>query len=88
MIPKKRLNGMIIDEYSITFRANNSIKKIEGMSPSLTASTRRSPVLARRINKRTAKTAIDAMVQFLYKYWLIKFNVVITWSHKNVNLIY
>ena len=87
-MPKKRLNGIIIDEYWTTFRANNSIKKIEGILPSLTASTSRSPVLARRINKRTAKTAKDALVQFLYKYWLIKFNVVITWSHKNVNLLY
>ena len=79
---------MIIDEYWTTFSANNSIKKIEGISPSFTSSTRRSPVLASRINKRTTKTAINALVQFLYKYWLIKFNVVITWSHKNVNLIY
>ena len=78
----------MIDEYWTIFKANNSIKKIEGISPSLTSSTNRNPVLARRINKRTAKTAIDALVQFLYKYWLIKFNVVITWSHKNVNLIY
>ena len=64
------------------------MRKIEGISPSLTSSTSLKPVLARRINKRITKTAIDVLAQFLYKYWLIKFNVLITWSHKNVNLIY
>ena len=65
MIPKKRLRGTIIDEYCINFNKSNSIKKIEGISPSFTSSTSRNPVFAKRINKSTINTAIDVLKQFL-----------------------
>ena len=56
---------MIIDEYCIIFRKSNSIKKIEGISPSLTSSTKRKPVFAKRMNNSTTNTAIDVLKQFL-----------------------
>tara|TARA_A100001035_G_C27611192_1_gene420990 strand:- start:410 stop:622 length:213 start_codon:yes stop_codon:yes gene_type:complete len=65
IIPKKRLRGMIIDEYCIIFRKSNSIKKIEGISPSLTSSTKRKPVFAKRMSRSTTNTAIDVLKQFL-----------------------
>ncbi len=78
IIPKNRLNGIIIGEYCKSFKASNSIKKKEGISPSLTSSINLSPVLAKSMNSKTTNTAINVLVQFLYKYVLIKFNVVIT----------
>ena len=78
IIPKKRLIGIMIGEYCKSFKASNSIKKKGGISPSLTSSISLSPVLAKSMNNRTTNTAINVLVQLLYKYVLIKFNVVIT----------
>ena len=78
MIPKKRPRDIINGEYWTIFKTNNLIKKIDAISPSLTSSTNLRPVLARSIRNKIKNTARDVLAQFLYKYWLIKFNVAIT----------